>query len=66
LIVRIHISDGFPNLAGTISRLFCALNGHRKMYTLAEWQNWLTEYGFCNVYTANITDIVAVLTATRT
>ncbi len=65
LIVRIHISDGFPSLAGSINRLFCTLNGHRTLYTLTEWQNWLAEYGFRNIQTANITDIVAVLTATR-
>lgn len=65
LIVRTHIRDGFPSLAGSINRLFCALNGQRTMYTLTEWQNWLADYGFVDVQTANITDIVAVLTATR-
>ncbi|QDR79876.1 methyltransferase [Sporomusa termitida] len=65
LIVRTHIKDGFPSLAGSINRLFCTLNGQRTMYTLTEWQTWLAEYGFSNIQTANITDIVAVLTATR-
>ncbi|SMC99798.1 class I SAM-dependent methyltransferase [Sporomusa malonica] len=65
LIVRVHISGTHPTLSGSINRLFCALNGHRKMYELAEWKNWITEHGFQDVQTANITDIVAVLTATR-
>lgn len=65
LIVRVHISGSQPTLSGSINRLFCALNGHRKLYGLDEWKNWIGEHGFQNVTTASITDIVAVLTATR-
>lgn len=65
LIVRVHISDAQPTLPSSINRLFCALNGNRELHELATWKKWISEHGFQNVRTVNITDTVAVLTATR-
>ncbi|WP_371381340.1 trans-aconitate 2-methyltransferase [Sporomusa aerivorans] len=65
LIVRTHISDAPPSLTGSINRLFCALNGHRVMHPISDWQAWLLEYGFQDVQTVSVMETVVVLTAIR-
>ncbi|BBB89907.1 MAG TPA: class I SAM-dependent methyltransferase [Methylomusa anaerophila] len=65
LIVRSHISDAPPTLAGSINRLFCFLRGNHRLYKLDEWCNWLADYAFRDVKIADVNDIVATITAVK-
>ena len=64
-ILRCRIADGPDNLTTALSKLYWQVWGGRDLYTAAQWEGFVTPYGFTGFTLHGVDDMFATFTAKK-